>query len=67
MIIHRIGKLGVDYLAVEGLEYVEETNADTKHKSETEKWFARVKASYLISESSIQTGKEEGRILKIEI
>ncbi|WP_282937368.1 hypothetical protein [Paenibacillus sp. RC67] len=30
MIIHRIGKMNVDYAAVDGLEYREEINADTK-------------------------------------
>jgi hypothetical protein len=66
MIIHRIGKMKIDYLAVEGLEYDEEMNADIKHKSETEKWFARLKASYLISESSITTGKEQEESVTME-
>jgi hypothetical protein len=67
MIVHRIGKMEADYLPVEGLEYIEETNADMKYKSEPERWFARLRASYSISESAIKTGKEQDHSVKIEL
>lgn len=58
MIVHRIGKMKVDYKAVEGLEYREEVNGYTRQITDSEKWFGRVKLCYIISESAINTGKE---------
>lgn len=57
MIVHRIGKLKVDYKAVEGLEYIEDVNGYRNQRDEAEKWFGRVKLCYIISESAINTGK----------
>lgn len=57
MIVHRIGKMKVDYKAVEGLEYIEDVNGYRKQRDESEKWFGRVKLCYIISESAINTGK----------
>jgi len=57
MIVHRIGKLKVEYKAVEGLEYSEDINGITRQISESEKWLGRVKLCYIISESAINTGR----------
>ncbi|MBP2243052.1 hypothetical protein J2Z40_003640 [Cytobacillus eiseniae] len=57
MIIYRIAKLGVDFLAVEGLEYQEVINGVGKVVSEAEEWFIRLKLSNIISESALKTGK----------
>lgn len=57
MIIHRIAKLSVDYLAVEGLEYREETNGVNQIVSDAEEWLLRLKLSHIISESAVRTGK----------
>lgn len=57
MIIYRIAKLGVDYRAVEGLEYHEETNGIDKIVSNAEEWAVRLKLSHIISESALKTGK----------
>lgn len=59
MIIHRIAKLRVDYKAVEGLEYHEKVNGYSKQVEDSEKWFGRVRLCYIISESAINTGKNE--------
>jgi hypothetical protein len=57
MIIHRIAKLNVDYTAVEGLEYREEVNGYSRIITDTDKWFARIRLAYVISESAVNTGK----------
>lgn len=57
MIIHRIARLKVDYIAVEGLEYHDETNGYSRTLTDTDKWFARLRLAYVISESAINTGK----------
>lgn len=57
MIVHRIGKYSVDYLAVEGLEYQDEINGYASHVDESDKWFGRVRLCYLISESAMKAGK----------
>ncbi len=57
MIVHRIGKNSIDYLAVEGLEYQEKINGYANHMDESDKWFGRVRLCYLISESAMNTGK----------
>lgn len=59
MIVRRIGKASVGYRAVEGLEYVESING---HPSSTQldanSWLARLRLSYVISESAISTDNE---------
>lgn len=57
MIIYRIAKLKVDYRAVEGLEYHDETNGYSRTLTDTDKWFARLRLAYVIGESAINTGK----------
>lgn len=59
MIIHRIARLKIGYKAVEGLEYDEDTNGNSRKISESEKWFSRVRLCYIISESAMKTGKEK--------
>lgn len=58
MIVYRIGKMKVDYRAVEGLEYREEVNGYIRQISDSEKWLGRIRLCYIISESAINTGKE---------
>jgi hypothetical protein len=57
MIIHRIAGLEVDYTAVEGLEYSEETNGVDTTVNPAEEWLVRLKLSHIISESACKTGK----------
>ena len=57
MIVYRIGNREVNYKAVEGLEYRSDINGVTRQVDESEKWFARLKLSYIISESARNTGK----------
>jgi hypothetical protein len=57
MIIHRIAKLKVDYRSAEGLEYHDEINGYSRIITDTDKWFARLRLAYIISESAINTGK----------
>ncbi|WP_404346812.1 hypothetical protein LG311_14100 [Sutcliffiella horikoshii] len=57
MIVHRIAKLEIGYVPVEGLEYHEEVNGITRSLSESEKWMSRLKLSSIISETAITTGK----------
>lgn len=58
MIISRMAKLRVDYSAVEGLEYHEDTNGITRNRSESERWLDRLQLSLLISETAYRTGKK---------
>lgn len=58
MIIHRIGKMKVGYMSVEGLEYREDINGYTRQIDDSEKWFGRLRLCYIISESAINTGKQ---------
>lgn len=57
MIIDRIAKLNVGYTAVEGLEYHEAINGIIGNQSDSEKWLARLRLSYIISETAIHVGK----------
>ncbi|MEI4771353.1 hypothetical protein WAX74_17135 [Psychrobacillus sp. FJAT-51614] len=57
MIVQRIAKRQVDYRAVEGLEYEEEINGLNRTISESEKWFSRLRLSYIISETAMKIGK----------
>ncbi|MBP3950710.1 hypothetical protein [Bacillus suaedae] len=57
MIIHRIAKLNIGYTAVEGLEYHEAINGIIGNQSSSEKWLARLRLSYIISETAIHVGK----------
>lgn len=57
MIVHRIGKMKVEYVPVEGLEYREEINGSLSQINDSEKWLRRVRLCYIISESAINTGK----------
>lgn len=57
MIAHRIAKVHVEYIPVEGLEYHEETNGVIRTMSESEKWLGRLKLSLMISESACMTGR----------
>lgn len=58
MIIKRIGMLNVSYQSVNGLVYLDEINDNGRKLSDSEKWFSRLKLSYIISESAIKIGKE---------
>lgn len=58
MIVYRIGKKRVDYIAVDGLEYREDVNGYSRTINDSSKWFGRVRLCYIISESAINTGKE---------
>jgi hypothetical protein len=66
MIVHRIGKMKVDYRAVEGLEYQEEAHVYTGHTDASKKWFRRVSLCYVISKSAVNTGKEPMDIYTID-
>jgi hypothetical protein len=57
MIVHRIARLPIGYLPVEGLEYQDETNGITRNISDSEKWLGRLKLSSIISETALYTGK----------
>ncbi|WML48804.1 hypothetical protein RCG23_01325 [Neobacillus sp. PS3-34] len=57
MIVHRIAKLDVGYIPVEGLEYQEETNGISRITSDSEKWLGRLQLSLIISESAMKIGK----------
>ncbi|WP_391118106.1 hypothetical protein [Psychrobacillus sp. L3] len=56
MIAYRIAKRQVDYCAVEGLEYLEEINGVDRNISESDKWFSRLKLSFIISETAMKVG-----------
>lgn len=57
MIVHRLAKLNVDYIAVEGLQYHEDINGVNAKKSTAHVWYDRLRLSTIISETAIKTGK----------
>lgn len=62
MIIHKIGRLRVNYKAVEGLEYQEEISGHNETANEADKWFGRLNLCYIICESAIKSNREYGII-----
>ncbi|GGE83557.1 hypothetical protein [Priestia taiwanensis] len=58
MIIHRIAKLPVGYVAIDGLKYEEELNRSKEDEDSVESWMGRVSLLYVISESAMGTGKK---------
>ena len=65
MIVYRIMKQPIHYIEVEGLEYWEATNSDTREVSEGEEWVGRLKLALIISESAITTGKAEAQFISL--
>ncbi|MCM3357488.1 hypothetical protein [Psychrobacillus sp. MER TA 171] len=57
MIAYRIAGFQLGYLEVNGLEYHEEVNGITGEMNESERWFKRLKLSYIISETARSTGR----------
>jgi len=57
MIIKRICKQEVGYLNVEGLEYIEDINGTNNETINAQVWLDRLRLSYIISETAINTGK----------
>lgn len=57
MIIWRIAKNQLDYCAVEGLEYREDINGLNLNVSESDRWFNRLKLSFIISETARDIGR----------
>lgn len=51
MIVYRIMEKDISYKAVEGLEYIEDVNGYSKEVKDSDKWFVRLRLSYIISES----------------
>lgn len=57
MIAKRIGDFQIDYVEVEGLQYHETVNGVAKGISDADRWFNRLRLSYIISDSARNTGK----------
>jgi hypothetical protein len=56
MIVHRIAKLPIEYVAVNGLKYEEELNGTNKQEDTADAWMGRLRLAYIISESAVTTG-----------
>lgn len=57
MIAKRIGDFQIDYVEVEGLQYHETVNGVAEGISDADRWFNRLRLSYIISDSARNTGK----------
>lgn len=62
MIVHRILNKEVEYKAVDGLLYNGEINGVSRDTNESDEYFSRLRLSYIISESSRNTGKDNNKI-----
>lgn len=59
MIVKRIGGMDVNYMPVDGLEYVKDINSTNKKAEEAGNWLVRLKLAYIIGETAINTGRKD--------